>query len=931
MARLQKTLVLLLGDDVQPLKAHLEETINHRKLEDGEPFPQQLLGILALPNDELADDNSKWSTNLERLLNRVNDALTILRLSRERGLNVAQPLSLYIVVSSCDEVGRARLLEVLKLLHRVCRANRFLFQLDLFLLFPGLFEDREDADPQLYRARTFATLYQLHHAMKHRSEPPWEDNPPLNTVWIVDSRNARSEFIGYLGEVFGMIAEMITAFAAGDLEGVYQSSSVVHDDRFFKAFGYCQVHLPLAILKQQMTDRFVAHVLDRQVLRCGRIDSNEVLLAVKQCCHNDCLTAGGILKRIETNPDGSSYLTPLVSEVDTMLPPAAYVEAVDQEAKSYEDGPILQGKLVLHRRASEVLDEIMALLDKTLCELVDTHSSGVFYTQGFLEELIGQGASSELTQGPRLDAPTNLLTRQSELLDQLFEHLGISKYRESLREIERSISNIKTDLKIVEAQLQETEAAADEKKRRASHPETLRQRMSALEDDLESLQVRKTEIEELLGLVNRAVEDLESRNALRQRVEQDWRSRIKATAESLRNAGQELLLARQTLANLGEERPDLQRRYFLHYPIALGAGIIVALLALIFSGRVPFPGVFFNSLTWQAAFLLVGGYFVWALWRFYQRILLQIRQTQKHIAELERQIEKLKLELRENYRQLYHNLFIQHRDNVALTSIQTLIERLNDKLGHVRTFKQQLQIWRDKAAQQPPHPHESLTYVSLLKPEHYEMLFQLLVGEDLDRETTRCLDPNFNGQRASALIWEGSKGADALIQGLQSFGRKLTQRKLEGLGLEEMLWGEPFAELRNRTKLVPEGILRLLTSIAPSVQLHDHEGTMHHAIGVPDAQRSWVRDLLDPSYLISSHRDPSRLTAFCVTNGFLLEALSQLDYFREAFQAVWPRRKDELGLDKVQVEQILAEYTGEPIATDKGSSAASKRDKERSK
>lgn len=933
MAQLQKTLVLLVGDDVQPLHKRLEEAMNHRRLADGGVFPPQLLEILTLSNEELGSDVSTWSLALERGLNRVNDALTILQLSKERGLAVAQPLTLYLVVPCCDEVGSARMVDVLELVHRICRANKFLFQLEAFLLLPGLFEDRQDINPQLLRARALTTFCRLNYLMKHCAEPPWEDNVPLNNIWLIDSRNARGEFIGYLDQALDMIAEMVAACASGDLEGVHEVGNLAEDGRYYSSFGYSQVRLPLTDLQQQMINRFVTYVLD-QILHHERIDSNEVLLAVKQLCHDERLTPTGILKSIANKPDGSSFFMPFVPDVDAALPASAYVEALIQQAQSYENGLALQGKRALHHRADEVFRELAVLIDTKLAKLVDTHPGGSFYAQAYLEELLGEGEKSELTQGPRLDVPTNLLTRRRELMEQLFQDLGIPEYRKSLREIERSLANIQVELELLGAQLHEVENTTNKKKSktRETTVKTLYQRVSALENERQHLHGRKTEIGGLLSLVDPAITDLDARNALREHVEQERRSRIAAIAESLRQAGQELLTARQTLSNLAEERPYLLRRYFIHYLIALGGGILIALLALIFTGRVPFPGVLFNTLTWQVALLLIATYFVWALWRFHQRILVQIRQTQRQIAELERRIEKHKLDLRDSYHQLYQILYTQHRDNVALSGIQAaLIDPLREKLLHSKTFLKKLRDWQQQVSEQSLQSKDSLTNVSLLKPEHYEVLFQWFIGEDLPREVARCRDPNFGGQSLSQLIWSHNFGAETLIQALQRWGKDLVRRKLEGFGIEELLWGKPFEELRRRMSLIPKGILDLLQRIEPSVQLHDTVGTsiaIHRATGVPDIRNSWLREFLDSTCKTFSHGDSSRLTAFCVTSRFPLNALSQLDYYRDALRAVWPWHKDKLRLSKLPVEQVLAECGIESLMNEARSQPVVKRGRE---
>ncbi len=916
MAQLQKTLALLLGDDVCPLEKRLKDSVVRRRLEDGKPFPQQLLGILTLSDEQLKKGASAWSLNLERALNRVNDALAILQLGRERGLSVAQPLSIVIVAPSCDEAGRTHLLEVLELIHRTCRANQFLYQSNAFLLLPGLFEGREDIDPQLLRARALVTLWQLQHVMRDRSEPPWEDNAPLNTIWLVDARNERGEFIGYLNQSLDMISEMIVSLATGDLEGLYpQGSGGAEDGRFFRAFGYAQLELPLGILEQQLIERFVCYVLGRRVLRRERIDSNEVLLTVKQFCHDERFTLQGLLNHLEKKPDGAFLLMPFVAEIEATLPPPAYVEALEQQAETYEKGPAIQAKRSLHQRAEEVFKELIELIHAKVTELVDTHPSGIFYAQAFLEELVGEGEQSQLTEGPRLDVPTNLQSRQQELVDQLFQDLGIPKYREALRHIEVRLANCKEELQLCETQLKEQEerAAAEKKsgKTQAAALEALRKKLQELKDEKKRLEAKKAKLQDLLSLTTRALEDIETRNALRQRVEEERRAQLQATREALFQDGQELQVTRQELAHLLEQRPHLARRYFLHYPLALGAGILVTLLALIVSGSVSLTTALFSPLTWQFSLLLMAAYFLWAWWRFYRRIIAKQRELENYMKTLAQRIDAGKLALRDGYHRLFQDLFIQHRDNVALSHIQELIKHCQGMLSQLRAFRETLHSWQNVAAQQPTQPEDSLARISLLRSEHYEVLFESLLREDLDREAGRCLEPNFGGVRISSLVEASESGANTLIQALQSWGQKLVRRKLDGFGVEELLWAEQFAELRHRMQLAPEGITRLLIGISPAVQLQDSTGvsiTKHYAIGVPDAQRSWLRELLaGHNYNIFSHRDPARLITFCVTSRFPLEALSQLGFYREAFQALWPRRTEGLQLPQTQMESLLTD------------------------
>jgi hypothetical protein len=728
---------------------------------------------------------------------------------------------------------------------------------------------------------------------------------------LVDSRNERGEFIGYLKQALDMISEMIVGSATGDLEGLYpQANSAAEDRRFFSAFGYAQLELPLGIVEQQLIERFVSYVLGQRVLRRERIDSNEVLLTVKQFCHDERFTLQGLLNNLEKKPDGASLLMPFVAEIEATLPPAAYVEALEQQARTYEEEPALQAKRALHHRSQEVFKELTELIQTKVTELLDKHPSGIFYAQAFLEELVGEGEHSQLTEGPRLDVPTHLQSRQQELLDQLFQDLGIPKYREELRHVEVHIANCKEELKLCEAQLKEQEEQGGKSgKAQVAAQEALRQKIQELKDEKKRLEARKSELQNLLSLTTQALEDIETRNALRQRVEEERRAQLKATGEALRQDGYELQLTRQELAHLLEQRPHWVRRYFLHYPLALGAGIVVTVLALIISGRIPLTTALFSPLTWQFSLLLMVGYFLWALWLFYRRIIAKTRELESFIKMLEQRIDAGKLALRDGYHRLFQDLFIQHRDNVALSGIQELTKHWEGKLRQLRAFWETLYSWQNIGAQQPPQPEDSLTRISLLRPEHYEILFESLLREDLEREAARCLDPNFGGVKVSSLVNTGESGAKTLIQALQSWGQKLVRRKLDGFGVEELLWAEPFAELRNRMHLTPEGITRLLLGIAPAAQLQDSTGasiTKYHAIGVPDAQHSWLKKLLEGyNCNIFAHGDRSRLITFCVTSRFPLESLSQLGFYREAFQVLWPRHKEELLLPQTQMESLL--------------------------
>lgn len=911
MAKLQKTIVLLVGDDLCPLEKRLKGQVDCRRLDDGNPFPKQLLAILALNDKQLAKGVSSWSSHLERALNHVNDALAISQISRERGLSVAQPISLYIVVSSCDKTGSKHFMEVLELIHRICRGNQLLYQAHAFILLPGLFENREDLDPQLLRARAMVALSQLRYVMSHRSAPPWEDNTPLNTIWLIDARNERGEFVGYLNQALDMISEMILGSATGDLEGFYpQGGSAVEDERFFSSFGYIQLELPLGSLERWLIEKFVSHVLERQVLRRERIDSNEVLLAVKQFCHDERFTLQGLLTRLERKPDGSSILIPFVAEIEVPLPPVAYVEALEQQARAYENGPVwLQAKRALHHQSQEVFKELSELVHARIGELMDTHPSGIFYAQAFLEELVGKGENSQLVEGPRLDIPTNLQSRRQELLERLFQDLGVPKYREELRQLEVQIAHCNEELQLCEIQLQEQEEMASTgrklSKAQIASQEALRSKSQQLQDEKQRLEAKRNKLRDILSLANR--------DELRQRIEEERRSQLKEVEETLCQDGQELQVARQELIHLFEQRPHLVRRYFLHYPLALGAGIVVAILALIISGLIPLAKVLLSPLTWQFSLLLMVGYFLWALWRFYQGVISRQQELDRRIRVLEQRIDASKLALRDGYYQLFRDLFIQHRDNVALNCIQDLIEYCEEKLKQLREFCETLRRQSFEEDKQSFQPEDSLTHIALLRPEHYGILLESLVGEDLDREARRCLDPNHDGVRLSSLTSAGEAGAKTLVDTLQGWGQKLVQRKLEGLGVEELLWAEPFARLRSRLKLAPHGIIRLLTSIASAIQLQDSAGasiTQYQAIGVPDAQRSWLREhLAGHNCVLFSHHDPSRLIAFCVTSRFTLGALSQLNFYQDAFQAVWRRHKEELQLSETQIRPLLT-YMG---------------------
>ncbi|MEM1552476.1 MAG: hypothetical protein QXH03_07405 [Candidatus Bathyarchaeia archaeon] len=895
---LYKTLVILLGDEVLPLDQYIQQNLSTYFLPDAKPLPAEAVTIIAYPNSDLSKASvDQLKAKFEIAINKITDTSTAARLQLQRGITLSQQIFIYIVASSGHLAANENLISILEIVHRSCRANQLLYKVQVILLLPSLFEDEKSVEVDLLKTRSLITLSLLHHAFSQPAKHPWQDLSPVDVVWLIDARNSRGEFMAYWQGALKIISLFILANVLN--QQPMPATVSFTESAFFASFGCVSIVFPSVAIKKAIVELVTTSIYNTFLFPSQTIESNEVLLNVKQFCSADVFKPQTILNALERKPDGSSLLPPFVAPNDEQAgSPQELLDLTQQAARFYEETTFLTAKRTLYHTSRELSNSLNQHIEQYLHYLLDEEKRGLLYAEAFLAELVGKGEEYPLAQGPRLELPTNLLTRKYELLQQWLNVFNIPHYTRQENELTRLITKYSTLLDEKKNKL------AKLKNQGSPLGQKIKKEIAQLEQTITSLIEKRQEIKEILAAADEAMENSETRTKLLQRLEDRKRQEVTDLVNNIRSEADDLAVTEHEIKVLYEIQPRELKKFLVYYPLILAAFLFFVCTSLLLADKI--------SLVTLSRIIAssIMAYYLWSISRLYKKLLKPIRTLNQRLKQRRENIKTNFRKLESAYNDLYTEQFKFYCIERALAIIDHLLQSSKNLWNNLTEFRQQAKHHLCSVYESNTQDHPQ--GISLLDESQIRRLAVFLVERELDKRFIQY----FGGENAISIGKFALKGAEGFADFCEKIEEKaaaLANEKLKNIGIEEILWSDTYASIRDELGITPNAIVQLLINVQPLIQVEQPLGTVinvEYFWGVPDASRSWINEMFaGQNYRIFSHHNKYWLTGFCITEKFPMSHLSHLPLLIEVFQKT-SRGKKEINEKTIKiVESVLKELS----------------------
>lgn len=896
---LYKTLVILLGDEVLPLSQYIQQNLYTYFLPDAKPLPAEAIAIVAYSNNDLRKASvNQLNTKFEIALNKITDTSTAARLQLQRGITLSQQIFIYIVASSGHAAANENLIDILEIVHRLCRANRLLYKVHAILLLPSLFEDEKNVEVDLLKTRSLITLSLLYRAFSHSARHPWQDSSPVEVVWLVDARNSRGEFMAYWQGALQTISMFILANVLN--QQPMPTTVSFKELAFLASFGCVSVVLPSYAIKNAIVELVANSIYDMFLFPPQPIESNEVLLHVKQFCSADVFKLQTILSALERRPDGSSLLPPFVKpDSEQAGSPQELLDLIQRAARFYEETTFLAAKRTLYHTSRELFNSLNQHIKQYLQHLLDEEKRGIPYAEAFVAELVGKGEDCPLTQGPRLELPTNLLTRKYELLQQWLNLFNVPYYTRKLNELTQTLIKYNAQLEEMKNKL------AKVKNQNSPLGQKLKQEIAKLEQTITTLIGEKQELVELLALTENVMNDAETRIKLAQKLEDQKRQEVEELVRIIKSESEELLTSEHELKVLYEIQLRELKKWFVYYALILAAFVVFVCAIFLLADKISLP-TFARII---ASTIVV--YYIFAIQRIYKRILKPIRNLNQRIKKLRENITTSFRKLEDAYNKLFTEQFNFYCVERALAVVDNLLQSLTDIWNKLTEFREQAK--HRFCSVIDSNRQNRLHSISLLDENQVRNFAVFLLERDLDKRSIQHFLKE-NSISIFKFAVKGGEGSNDLRVRIEEKAAALADEKLQNIGIEEILWSEAYETVRGELGLTPNTIVQLLVNVQPLIQVEQPLGTainVEYFWGVPDASRSWLNEMFaGQNYRIFSHHNKYWLVGFCATEKFPMSHLSHLPLLVETFRKTLKEKREKIEISEKLVK-IVESVIGE--------------------
>ncbi|MCK4417551.1 MAG: hypothetical protein KAV99_05240 [Candidatus Latescibacteria bacterium] len=995
---LQKAIVIGLGKSGMQIAEQVTESIRSRTMNDNLPYPSFLyreLGAVyknalskkqphgdileieipkrASPKDIIEKfhiQESHFADKLQRAMNNVLDYEALDRLRQERGFDVQEGIDVYIISPTCDHYARFLIFDVVRVIN--ITAGDSPVRLSGVFLMPDLFSptalhsedvhrteedngekllqsnqnagkekdgDEEEFDPQLYKARAYATLQEVEYWLDDPAKITPDVRHPFKHVWLVSAYNKQGHFLGNLERLSPVLADALTSVISDGI--IYQdpigqlSQAGSRDEKgmgkFYSSLGFAQRLFPREILKKQLTNMWIQEFLLPRVLPGDdkRHDRRKVMLGVSRFIHQSS-GLEDLTSRITHEADGGAIIRGFRSEAAKEQSALDFIGTLERESDEYEKGPGGRQDIEyrLNTRCEEVKQEELDKILNKERELVDSSDEDLAYVLAFYDELLNKGEESPYSEGePLIDELTNLDPVRSTYRNETEDLLGKSKISQELGEIEdqpeiheveeqidelnREIEEVHKELVYQERDIEiaegiQTEEEGPEGGTSSENEETnlefpeVRERLATLIEEKERLEEMVAEKRGIRAALNAKLEKIQkiwSNRNLKKEVFSDFiaekKNNIERQCKVLENTEQELIEAKRKLPELKEDRNAQGWWLLVYLPGAAVAGIVLTVLGFLLRDLVAgdtallIPRLNVLGKLWISGVVGVVIYYAWVLHKWYsenwKKVLLQIHA----IETLGQDLSNKKTNLRESYAE-FHKAYLDVQVYDLVTDmLDDTFEAVAANRNRVEMFlKACMEAYGVTQRAEITYPR-SLSRSSIINSDDAPFFFSMCIEQDIEIEIDKFFNSFTNFPALSNYALRGDEGWSPLENNLSLYMSTRFESKLAGMNIERLIFYE-YNKLSNSQP--PSARLASLVTLSPFLKLRELAGRdriqLLYSVGVQDVQNSEITKFWEgkrnlPTFF--SHNDSSKITAFCRTSNFSLRSLSQLDYYERAY------------------------------------------------
>ncbi len=826
MNRFQRAVVLLLGSELGGIKQH---TLDDLSQELGGAGLKAMSGLLRFSTIDLKSlkepDVEGFRALLRTLLAQVNPGPASL-LTFAGGVEVSGETTVYLVLRSWDVKSDRALAEIVREIHAAGNRRSIEVKVSILLLLPGCLGPERIDDLDVDACRAITQLEDLYFEVE--DVPPWGDNPPIDSIWLVDGVNSVGQDILEGSDSIHLAAEVLSSLLSFGYRfppaETIDLSTERTELRCYRALGITRVSVPRDDILLSLGERFAHYLIERRIVGESPTYLEELAIATKKLLRG-CLDVTERISEISIGQDGP-LLPPFTPEIEEEVTGTLYLRALSAELDRHTD--IFESSCqLLYSVGDEVVDQSLADLWRRVANEVDGRLGGTRYAIALLETALDEAENSELIDDKRRQTPAfTFHTLRRDLAASVHCSLGVHEMEASLSELEARESTLQAEISELEQDLKNAQGTenADEPKE-VNESAKLRAeteaRLALLLAELKDMSMRKDEVEQSLDAFTVDEGDAEWDMARVSKAQKDL------FASDLESISEDIMVIEDNIKEAIQQRDQvlgIRRRIALWDFLILPAGAAIVGLALLTALAVSGVAPLSRVLTSYVARLVVSGVLVTALSsgaHYVWRVVWRISELTRLLGHGREQMNLLQLRAlavcRAHLEKLFH-LRVVERVGDVISAAERWCRLTKSQL---QEFYNECYLWHEKTencnvAEQGP------TRVMLLPRESFGRIFDRISGHEIAELEASFLSAGRAKISSRAMGTDGNAGE--LVKDAVSFAMSEFDSLVDDLGIEDLLTLPEHEALREECAISWEGVASMLAQVFPFAQVSDIAG-----------------------------------------------------------------------------------------------------------
>ena len=932
--RIQPAILIAIGERAAQIAGRFLDHMKCLKLDDGRPYPDFLYQVIVVQDGDgarslvgaqsLTMDSSPGTSPeaaADDLIPRMAEVLLNARsaifqkdrlvnlnyTARERHLS--EITHYHLVTDVCSEWSNLLYRRIVKAIHDTHEVSQP-FHTSSLLLLPGLVAGEELESRRAARAVAYALLNDVADMYGNPRKHGLRESAP-NLVWLVDSQDQAGRTMSF-EELCNPIAEVLGTMIAED----YFDIGPGEEDRVFSAFGFCQLVFPRDALQKHIVNLATSMALHERILKTPPSDTDDLLLDVSQFVDNQLLVSD-ICEEVCKGKQGQNIMghlsVPSRGEEETL---GMWLDAVDSASAEFEKRTLPTVEQSVIRRASDVAEEKLRLIQEAISHRVDEGERGLLYAARFVRELTGTSSDAAQDEQSGLVEQLNLATVLTQVQVQTMELLGVEMLARQRASVAASRDEHSREISIAEARRDELvekidaltsdldpesesvdevtpdDAAADVKGARRKVPQAqlraLTREVDSLDETLATLRKRREASVARLEKIDGRVSKIQAAWEGPEQKAESFAEGISLRKEEVDRTKQKLRKSAESAELTVERIKDLEmsgRRYG-RAMATWGAGIALVLSSVpaLLASTSGFVGSM-GALCWILA--AMGIYGVGSFVLYFRRIQNVLKKERVSLDALRNDQKTLESELKEQVADYWHTAIRLRAHVEAIEKLMELRDKASAELKRLEDFasactrrakslSEEAHLYAGSQAKTPVATAQDVAYF-------YDLAFENDGKDQLARFFARPEN------RVSEFF---RKGEPELIDALTREFRSVAEESLKEVELEECVF-DLYDKLTGGFS--PEQRLgAFLMSLEPVVRLHSSafvRDSLHQIIriGVEDVSESRalpvLRDAVSTGSIDGfSHGDPDRLTGLRILSNFSAKDLARIQEYKAAHE-----------------------------------------------